>query len=804
MKNLIPILFILLIFSYCSIPDIPEDPKPPKWDISIERIPLLKADTLRIGEQLSDEDFERVGPDSILAVTIDSSTSFDIEEHLKLTPENQSFSEDVGNLSMSSQSETFSEQIGNFEISTDESVNMDILFKELYPALEGAEGTNIIVHPITLFPIEKDLDFDDFESVTIISGRIKFVVTNNTGFPLGNDVKLELIDEGRGLIIIETIDVPRIEYNESEIFYVDLAGKTISGSLLIKLYGDLVGSEGNLVYIPQNSGINITASPEEITASEATATISSQSFNVSGSMDISTDSVTLRSAEIQTGIMSVSITNSFDFPITVDISIPSITYQTGQEVNAELIINSGVSESVDINLSNTTLDLPGANLEFNTTLTINPTSNVKYTLQSTDQITVNANFSDIELSQATAKIKERSFDVSGSVDINSDSLNVKEADISTGSMNLSIYNPFEYPVDIEISIPNLTYESGQEVGAYLYIYPKNTANTYINLNNTSLDLDGKDLKFNTSMKIYPDQDQYYTFNSSDRVTVEANFSEIKLSKVTGDFDLSADFPEISEDLFDEPPEELENISFENAILTITFPNSPFDLDLNITIQAEKDGEQKTVVIDEYITQGGSLVLSDEIVELLNMIPQRISITGSAHVIGNNVTFTDDDIIDVNYNIQLPLNFSLSNATFSESDELDIDEDVRDRLREDMIYASLEMTIENAIPVFGTFTFYVGIDTTDLSTEIVTLELPQPTITDGLVSQPGIQTLEIELDTEKFQALAAAQYMKFQVNLGDVSGVKLTATDYIIVKNVYISGKITVNPESYEEDNEDSQ
>jgi len=804
MKNLIPILFILLIFSYCSIPDIPEDPKPPKWDISIERIPLLKADTLRIGEQLSDEDFERVGPDSILAVTIDSSTSFDIEEHLKLTPENQSFSEDVGNLSMSSQSETFSEQIGNFEISTDESVNMDILFKELYPALEGAEGTNIIVPPITLFPIEKDLDFDDFESVTIISGRIKFVVINNTGFPLGNDVKLELIDEGRGLIIIETIDVPRIEFNESETFYVDLAGKTISGSLLIKLYGDLVGSEGNLVYIPQNSGINITASPEEITASEATATISSQSFNVSGSMDISTDSVTLRSAEIQTGIMSVSITNSFDFPITVDISIPSITYQTGQEVNAELIINSGVSESVDINLSNTTLDLPGANLEFNTTLTINPTSNVKYTLQSTDQITVNANFSDIELSQATAKIKERSFDVSGSVDINSDSLNVKEADISTGSMNLSIYNPFEYPVDIEISIPNLTYESGQEVGAYLYIYPKNTANTYINLNNTSLDLDGKDLKFNTSMKIYPDQDQYYTFNSSDRVTVEANFSEIKLSKVTGDFDLSADFPEISEDLFDEPPEELENISFENAILTITFPNSPFDLDLNITIQAEKDGEQKTVVIDEYITQGGSLVLSDEIVELLNMIPQRISITGSAHVIGNNVTFTDDDIIDVNYNIQLPLNFSLSNATFSESDELDIDEDVRDRLREDMIYASLEMTIENAIPVFGTFTFYVGIDTTDLSTEIVTLELPQPTITDGLVSQPGIQTLEIELDTEKFQALAAAQYMKFQVNLGDVSGVKLTATDYIIVKNVYISGKITVNPESYEEDNEDSQ
>ncbi|MFC1725759.1 hypothetical protein ACFL4T_09040 [candidate division KSB1 bacterium] len=651
MRRIAFILSVLLIFSYCSIPEFPDDPKAPKWDVEIERIPILSADTLRIGDELSDEDFERVGPDSVLAVNVSSSTAFDISQQLKLK----------------SQTETYSEAIGDFEITADESVDQDVLFSELYPVLAGAEGSSIPVPPTTLTPIENELVFDDFSSVTIVSGRLELQITNNTGFPLGDNVSLDLVDVGNADAIVESLALTRINHGSTGTFYFDLAGKTISGNLKTKLYGDMVGSEGSTVLIPSGANVAIHVTPETIVASSA-----------------------------------------------------------------------------------------------------------------------------------TAKIPSQSFDVSGTVDISQDSLTVIQAEIETGSMTVSVDNPFEYPIVVTMTIPNLTNQFGNQTIAMLNIAPNSNSQTMISLDNSTMDLSVQDLSFQTTLDVSPDPNTFYTLNSADELTVTAQFSKITLSSVTGNFNLKTEFPEIAEEIFADPPEELQNLQFADASLTLTFPGSPFDLDLDIYIRATKGGEVNEIIIDEYIPQGGSLVLSNEIVELLNMIPENLEITGTIIVIGNNVTFTKDDEVSVNYDIELPLEFSLTDASFADSDSLGMDNDVRDQIRDNMVSAGLEITIESTVPLSGTLTMFVGPDSTSITTEILTIGLPAPVIdSNGLVTQAGIQTYNVALTKDEFTAIADAYYFKFEIDLDDLENpAKLTANAYVIVKNVFISGGMTIDPEGF--------
>ena len=658
------VLSSLWLFFYCTL-NMPNDPKPPKWDIELERIPLFKADTLRLGDELKSDDFMRIGDDSLLVVTREDNKKFYLGDKLKIP----------------AQQKSFSDRIGNFEIKGGQSISHEISFVEIFPDLEPFLGQNTVVPSGDMPNIERATTFEDFLSVHIISGGFQIEVYNHLGFVLGDQIMLEITDEDNGTLIAR-IDLGRIEHNSTGTYFVNLADKTISSNLKVKIYGSLVGSEGQEVLIPSDAGFTVTVTPHDIIAD-----------------------------------------------------------------------------------------------------------------------------------QARARLPQQTFELAGDVDINSDTLKVRTASVKTGSINLSVNNQFQFPIDVAITIPNIKNSGGNAMHVLLTISANGYFEETIVLDNALLDIDGKDLTFETKLSIYPDPQSYYTMSAGDELTVNIDISDVQLAEVTGDFDIGAEFPDISEEVFKNFPEELENISLYNAILTMDFINSPFDeIALHARMQATKGAETRELVINKSFAKGTQIVLDREginndgssptFIDILNLLPEEIFIEGDVRVIGQNVSFNNQDSLGVAYSIEVPLAFSLSGASYSDHDSLDMDDDARDKIRQYIHSTSIELTIENALPFSGSLSFMVGTDSMAINQELFTISLPRPTLNgEGHVVQSAVATLNISLTQEKYQLLADAYFYKYNITLDDIDLAQLSANDYIIVRDVYVSGQMLIDPDGMSDDSD---
>lgn len=658
MKKIV-LLFIVAaaVFSFCTL-DLPEDPKPPKWNVEIERIPIFKADTLRLGDQLKPDDFNRLGADSVLSININSEQSFNLKDKLKIP----------------GRSTSFSDQLGNFEISVEQSAESDILFAEMFPELSGMLGAEAVIDTMDLNPVENHSILEDFDSVRVVSGRVRYDVTNNLGFVLSGDVRLAILDEGRADVPIDTLFLERMENGETSVYYTDLAGKWISSQIKTVILGTSNGSEGETVFIPETSGVHVVITPETFIVSEAFARLTEQTLSLSGEVDVSTDSLTVKQAEIESGTMSLTIENRFDFTINLVISIPSIMDVSQNILELDMTIGVGESRTETLTLDQHTLDMNDGILEFG-----------------------------IEL------------------------------------------------------------------------------------------------------KILPEADQKYALKGSDEIFAEIEMSDIQLESVIADFFMTTGFPDIEETVFEDRPEDFTNLSFQDVRLEIGFIDPPFDLGLALDFTGQRIDSSYTIHVHQNITSSNSLVLdkdgvngdmsSPTIVDLINMIPEKIIVSGDVRLIGDNVSFHKDDEIGVAYAVDFPLIFATENASYSKIDTLKIAEGTRENLVERSVTASLNVSLENGLPISGSLALYTGIDSLDISDEIFTIVLPQATVdVEGIVIEPGEGMFTIDMNETTIQALANGYYYKFIISLDDTGVATLTANDYIVVRDVFVSGKFLFDPD----------
>ncbi|MDW7682097.1 MAG: hypothetical protein SCK70_16155, partial [bacterium] len=325
MRKLILVVGVMLMMvSYCTL-DFPEDPKAPKWDVEIERIPLFSADTLRLGDQLSPDDFNRLIPDSVLSINSEDEKGINLKDKLKIQ----------------AQQSSFSEQLGEFEILAEQSAESNVHFVDILPELASLVGTSAVLDTTPLSPVEKFNTLEDFISVSVVSGQVRYDVTNNLGFEMVGDVRLALIDVGRGNVAIDTVRLESMENNQSKTYYIDLQGKVISSEIKTVFFGVLYGSNGESVYIPTTSSLDVSITPETIIVDEAHARLKSQLLNLSGKVDISSDSLTVKTAEIESGNFYLRFENHFEFDIHLDIHIPSLKDGSNNVVSTSMNIPAG-------------------------------------------------------------------------------------------------------------------------------------------------------------------------------------------------------------------------------------------------------------------------------------------------------------------------------------------------------------------------------------------------------------------------------------------------------------------------------
>ena len=680
------LIALLVVIWSCSMP---EEPELPQWDIQLVRIPIMGADTIVIGEEITDENLIPVGADSLYHIRFNGSDTIDVSDQLK--------QESVS-------PPPFTGAIGTFEISGTSDEGVDFGIFDAFPGLAPFAGSSVPV-PDADFYVAGDFSMSNFESATFETGTINVTIENNLGFPLGSPVRVALYDitnvDTIGAVIFS--DVVADDASSSE--PLDVAGKTMSNDIRVIVSGHENGTGGTPVLIEAAAGFRVDVDMSNLTANSATANIPNQSFSITESVDISTDSIRVVSAEITSGSINLDFESDFPFDVQLNIELTDIRDSQQDSITEIVIVPANSSSQCVIVLDNTTMTLGDGSLDFNI-----------------------------------------------------------------------------------------------------------TATTQSN-------------------------DQSYVMNADDEITTTVTVTELQFSSVTADVDIGTEFPSFEEDVVD-LDFDIPEINFPDITFTLVFTNIPADIAITLKLEGYKEGENPIIADYSFPLDGdqstNTVVLTNTgvtvngvpsgsgsgLVDVINMLPERIAFSGSAQIDDDNATLTADPI-GIDYTVDVGFIYSLSAALF-EGDTIDIDfdeedpeedKDMREIIRDYFKGASIEFTLANGIPIGGELTLRASNDS--ISTLLPEPETwpvlttfdfnPPPTdpMTGNVTDVPD-QEITFGLTEDQILLLSKAHYAYWFISLDPITKGSLHSTDKIILRKSFLSGTLTVNSDLFDKFDEEEE
>lgn len=195
--------------------------------------------------------------------------------------------------------------------------------------------------------------------------------------------------------------------------------------------------------------------------------------------------------------------------------------------------------------------------------------------------------------------------------------------------------------------------------------------------------------------------------------IHVGTSEIVFKEVTGTLN-EVEVPIDTVDTEMDIPEELEGFEIESAELELRFMlgfQVPVWLDFLIEGLEPRGQQAAPIQIDELVVpdaRGEATVLVPNLADMINSQPQRILMTGSVRIGDGSTSATiyDTTSFTGSFEFQAPLIFSIpSQETKAEVDTLELDEDTRERIRDNLIEISIATVLENHLPISADITIY---------------------------------------------------------------------------------------------------
>jgi len=501
------------------------------------------------------------------------------------------------------------------------------------------------------------------------------------------------------------------------------------------------------------------------------------------------------SVKFSSGTMTIAIHNNLAITLgnPVHIDIPGIGRSTFNnpirpgETDSVIVYLSdkSLSNSISVTVSGNSLGSEGKQVDIDT--------------QSSFEVTVSLN--DVKAKEAMANIPNQHFDVSGKIEnVNSDTLRVHSADIEQGDIQLTIYNGLDEDLDLDmdISIQNITI-AGTTFVERVSVPGKDSRTFTFSLANSTLSLVGDDIEVNVRGYITQPGKPVSILSTNQVIVNPIKVSDLRFSRVHATLNLTHEFPTIEEELFEDPPEGLENMEFDSLDFTLQFEDFPFNTDVSFLIEGEKTGETLPTAsfqISSPANNPNPVVLpSSSLLSIFNRTPERIRLTGNARITGDNVTINRGDQYSVDYNMNLPIMFDITQqTTFTETEEMDLDEDARDAIRDNVLSASLEGTIINSTKLSGTATVRVG----ETEAEAKNPQTP-PLLTIDLPPQGTEGTIDVDLTKVQLDRLASSNFFVAEVSINPATNVEIRTTDCITFENIRATGNFEIDAEDLRED-----
>lgn len=382
----------LVVLGWIFACSLPQEPKLPQWDLSLDRIPLFGADTLVVGQEFSDPNLV-ADANQLYHIKINGTSHIDLQSVMRQDP--------VRPMPVTG-------QVGSFKVSEipleKYSLNIFTLFPELRPY--AGQSIPIAAQDFTLAPIL--IDFKDFASLTLSQGTLYVHLKNNMPFALGKPIRVQLVDRGYGQILGTAVFEPLLLGNGGQLVRtINLANKIISNQIDMLISGHQDGSGSQSYLIDSSSDMQITLQINDLVITSATAKIPQQSFNWDENFDLSTDSITVFRAKIKSGNINMKIQNDLPFAAICKIEIPGLFSASQTSFVQEINMMPRASQNSIIELSDKTIELTDGNLNVSLTATIQPNPNSNQTISATDKVTTSVQVSEIIFSELAGKVNGR-------------------------------------------------------------------------------------------------------------------------------------------------------------------------------------------------------------------------------------------------------------------------------------------------------------------------------------------------------------------------------------------------------------
>ncbi len=524
---------------------------------------------------------------------------------------------------------------------------------------------------------------------------------------------------------------------------------------------------------------------------------------------------------LRSGTLEISLTN--ELPIAfegLEIALEDVRY--GSEI-ASVLFTERVEPGSQVNRF---LDMSGKTVSNAMRIHIvsgsSPGSTTPVVVNETDGVRIRASLNDLKFQQLKAPFEPRTYQKADSTRIDAD-IQILQARIAQTTIPLRLESRISVPVIVRVTLPNLELDGGDWSRSYS-MEAGSIDRPYTLISDEEIDgglisfpevTSPQRLQYLLEVEYAGSRGEVVELSAEMGASVELGAFRLRLDELTGivipqELEIEPTTTEIS------IPDETEGIEFLEADLTLEIINEvqiPGFLNLTAT------GTGVAGSVDLHLqgsiaaaTTSGPVMTSitwnetnRSVIDLVNVKPEEIVAGGTILVGDSSVvsTISSHDRIYGTYTIRAPAKMKISDASYdSDPFDIGIDEEMRDRIRNDVLGAEATLKVSNHLPVGVSVTLQFSDDSTNVydrpSIVLDTIHVPSGTLDEatGRVAEASISDVHVALSADQIDFFAGEYVWVGTAIRADPTGdnsIELLTTDHVEVEGLIRFG-FEVGPE----------
>jgi hypothetical protein len=461
----------------------------------------------------------------------------------------------------------------------------------------------------------------------------------------------------------------------------------------------------------------------------ARAKVPEQEISEEGIIELDDNPNKIIEATIQSGNLIIQVDNHMALESNLNIAIPSIQTDTGNDFETSLSISGntvGIVDSTDMTDYILVMDADNQIINYSYMVTTIDSSPDLVQITSEDNIVVSIKLqgdldpdglpTDITFSSFRGYLDQEAMVDSSTIEL-VNKTKVDQATLKSGEMVISITNGIGIAADIDFTIVEFIKNGSSLDTSFALNTDPAPLDITIDLSGYVLDLDviedPQNVHYVSTINIPSDEEVSLTFGQS--IDIDVLIDTLSFQEITGFIDpVIVDIDPVEEEI--ELPEELKDFQFHQVEMKLDFQSNislPVFLDLTLTSFNDETGDSAVKSIYHHNIIDTPIVYIDNAQQLINILPNRITATGKAEVGDPEVLgkVSSTDTLSGLLTVAAPLSFIINDASIITIDPQKMDPIDANEIKN----ATLFIDYQNEFEFGADITVLLATDTTYFDT-----------------------------------------------------------------------------------------